>query len=98
MTNIFVKFLKVQDRSPFVRNPLRLRYCEVLTIILFLYWTYLTNGSFLKKSSNFCIKNIGGFGRDGRVARSNPLPRSIFVPGRLVAFPDYINMLLISTN
>ena len=56
------------------------------------------DGSFLEKSSDFSIENIGSFGRDGRVARSNPLPRSTFVPGRFVTFPDYINMLLTSAN
>ena len=48
--------------------------------------------------SNFCVKNIIGFSRDGRIARSDPLPRSTFVPGRLVVFSDYINVPLTSIN
>ena len=66
--------------------------------MLSLYGIHLTNSSVLKKSSDLCIENIGGFVRDSWIARSNPLPRSIFVPGRLVAIPDYINMLLTSAN
>ena len=54
------------------------------------------DGSFLEKSSDFSIENIGSFGRDGRVARSNPLLRSMFVPGRFVTVPDYIKVLLTS--
>ena len=53
MTNIFVKFLQVQDRSQFIRTPLRFRYCKVWTNILSLYWAHLTDGSFLEKPSNF---------------------------------------------
>ena len=44
------------------------------------------------------LKCSVSFGRDGRVARSNPLPRSMFVPGRFVTFPDYINVPLTSGN
>ena len=40
----------------------------------------------------------GGFSRDDRVARSNPLPKDTFVPGRFITFPGYINVPLISTN
>ena len=56
------------------------------------------DGSFLEKSSDFSIEYIRSFGRDGRVTRSNPLPRSMFFPGRFVAFPDYMDVLLTSTN
>ena len=93
-----VEFLQVQDRSPLVRNSLRFWYCKVQTNILPLYWAHLMNGSFLEKSSDFSIEYIRSFGRDSRVARSNPLPRSMFVPGRFVTFPDYINVLLTSAN
>ena len=92
MTKIFVKFLQIQGRSPFIMTSLRFRYCKVLSNILSLYQAHLTDGSFLKKPSDLSIEDIGGFSRDGRIARSNPLPRSMFDPGRLVAFPDYINV------
>ena len=29
VANVFIEFLQIQDRSPFVRNSLRFRYCEV---------------------------------------------------------------------
>ena len=63
-----------------------------------MYWDHLTDGSFLEKSRDFIIEYIRSFGRDGRVTRSNLLPRSMFFPGRFVAFPDYINVLLTSAN
>ena len=56
------------------------------------------DGSFLKKLSDFSVENIGGLCRDSRVERSNPLPRSTFVLGRFITFPDYINVPLTSTN
>ena len=89
---------QVQDKSQFVRNSLRFRYCKVWTNIQSLYRAHLMNGSFLEKPSNFFIKNIGGFGRDGRVVLSNPLLRSLFVPEWFVTIPEYINMPLTSAN
>ena len=56
------------------------------------------DGSFLEKPSDFSIEDIGGFSRDGRVTKSNPLPRSMFVPGRFVTFPNDINVPLTSGN
>ena len=57
------------------------------------------DGSFLEKPSDFSIEDIGGFSRDGRVARSNTLPsRSMFAPSRFVTFPDYIIVTLTSAN
>ena len=63
-----------------------------------LYQAQLTDGSFLEKPGNFSVKNIGGFSRDGGVASRNPLPRGTFDPGRLVAFPDNINVTLTGAN
>ena len=57
MTNIFVKFNQVQDRSPFVRNSLRFQYCKVCNDILPWYWAHLIDGSFLEKFNHFFIKN-----------------------------------------
>ena len=62
------------------------------------YPAHLTDHSFLKKSSNFNIENIGGFSRDGGVASHNPLPRVTFDPGKIVAFPGNINATLTGAN
>ena len=56
------------------------------------------NGSFLKKPSNFSIKNIGGFSRDAGVVSRNPLLRGTLDTGRFVAIPDNINATLTGAN
>ena len=59
---------------------------------------HLTDGSFLKKSDDLSIEKVGGFSRDGGVARCNPLLKGTLDLGRFVAIPDNINVTLTSAN
>ena len=63
-----------------------------------MYLAHLTDLSFLEKSSDFSIKNIGGFSGDGGIASSNHLPRGTSDPGRFVTFPDDLDATLIGSN
>ena len=98
VTNVFIEFLQIQDRSPLVRTPFQFWYSKVWTYILPLYRAHLTNCSFLKKSSHFSIEYILSLKGDSRITRSNPLPRSTILPGRFVTFSDYIDILLTGAN
>ena len=98
VTNELVEFLQIQDRSPFVRTPFRFRYSKVWTNILPWYRAHLLDGSFIEKSSDLSIEYIQSLQGDGRVTRSNPLPRSTFVLGRFVTITDNIKVLLINAN
>ena len=63
-----------------------------------MYPAHITDHSFLEKSGDFSIKNIGGFSRDGGVVSHNPLQRETLDPGRFVAIPDNINATLTGVN
>ena len=63
-----------------------------------MYRAHLHNSSFLEKSVNFIIEYFGNFRGDGRITRSNPLPRGASDLGRFVIMPDNVNAPLMGAN